>query len=136
MRGHHSLEPISALHPRTIVAGHKGIPSLSDSPEALAFIHNYLNSFESPRRKSTNDALVATMRQEFPSLIEEKFLGLRSKSRVSKKWFMRAPIFSMTRCIVRRVGSVLAEWYESLVPIRPLKLIMKGRILDEGNPRK
>ena len=83
---HHSLELISALHPRIVVAGHKGNPGLPDSPEAIAFMHSYLNDFESVRRAVTHaDELVAAMTRKFPGLMQPKFLTYAAKAAFPKR---------------------------------------------------
>jgi glyoxylase-like metal-dependent hydrolase (beta-lactamase superfamily II) len=83
---HQSLELISALHPRIVVAGHKGNPGLPDSPEAIAFMHNYLNDFESARREATNaDELVAAMSRRYPGLMQKKFLTYAARAALPKR---------------------------------------------------
>jgi glyoxylase-like metal-dependent hydrolase (beta-lactamase superfamily II) len=47
---HGSLQLISALHPRIVVPGHKGTADLPNSTEAIVFMDNYLNDFESAKR--------------------------------------------------------------------------------------
>jgi glyoxylase-like metal-dependent hydrolase (beta-lactamase superfamily II) len=82
----HSLQLISALHPRIVVAGHKGNPALPDSPEAIAFMHNYLNDFESARREATNaDQLVAAMSRRYPGLTQKKFLTYAARAALPKR---------------------------------------------------
>jgi len=82
---HHSLQLISALHPRIVVAGHKGNPGLPDSPEAIAFMHDYLNDFESARRAATNAAeLVAAMSRKYPGLMQTKFLTYAARAAFAK----------------------------------------------------
>jgi hypothetical protein len=83
---HHSFELISALHPRIVVTGHKGNPGLPDSPEAIAFMHNYLNDFESARRAATNaDELVAAMSRKFPGLVQKKFWTYAARAAFPKR---------------------------------------------------
>jgi glyoxylase-like metal-dependent hydrolase (beta-lactamase superfamily II) len=87
---HHSLELISALHPRIVVAGHKGNPGLPDSPEAIAFMHNYLNEFESAKRGATNaDELVAAMTRKFPGLMQKNFLTYAARAAFPKRQRMK-----------------------------------------------
>jgi glyoxylase-like metal-dependent hydrolase (beta-lactamase superfamily II) len=82
---HHSLQLISALHPRIVVPGHKGNPDLPNSPEAITFMDHYLNDFESAKRSSTNaDELIAAMKRKFPGLAEDKFLMYPAKAAFPK----------------------------------------------------
>jgi glyoxylase-like metal-dependent hydrolase (beta-lactamase superfamily II) len=77
---HHSLELVSALHPGIVVAGHKANPALADSPDAIAFMHNYLNDFESAKRAAANaDELVAAMTRKYSDLTQKKFLTYAAK---------------------------------------------------------
>jgi len=53
----------------------KAEPNLPDSPGTLDFMRRYLGDFESARKAaSTDEALIAAMKQQYPGLKQEKFL--------------------------------------------------------------
>jgi glyoxylase-like metal-dependent hydrolase (beta-lactamase superfamily II) len=77
----HSLQLVSALHPRVVVAGHKGDQAFPDSPEAIEFMRRYLTDFgAAARSSSTADELVAVMKRKYPKLAQEKFLAFAAKA--------------------------------------------------------
>jgi glyoxylase-like metal-dependent hydrolase (beta-lactamase superfamily II) len=64
-----SLDRITALHPRVVVAGHKRDAGLDDSPDAVEATRAYLVAFEAAVRDASNaDEVVTAMRQGFPDL--------------------------------------------------------------------
>jgi len=76
-----SLEFIAGLHPLVVVPGHKADPNLPNSPGTLDFMRRYLGDFESARKAATTDeALIAAMKQQYPGLKQEKFLVYAAKA--------------------------------------------------------
>ena len=77
----HSLEFLAALHPRTVVAGHKNKPDLPDSPESIEFMRRYLTDFSAAAKTAHNAGdLIDTMKKRYPGLGQEKFLGYAAKA--------------------------------------------------------
>ncbi len=67
VRWHQSLARIAALHPTTVIAGHKS-PDATDSPDVVQTMDQYLTDFEAARASSPDaKALVASMEQKYPN---------------------------------------------------------------------
>jgi len=82
----HSLEHISALNPRTVVAGHKGRTDLKDIPEAVTFTANYIREFDATKKGATDpSSLLATMKAKYPDLaLADQILARSAKSAFTK----------------------------------------------------
>jgi glyoxylase-like metal-dependent hydrolase (beta-lactamase superfamily II) len=73
---HRSIARIAALHPVIVVAGHKSSADLSDSPDVLRRMDQYLTDFDAARSASPDaKALVAAMTEKYPSYPERGLLG-------------------------------------------------------------
>ena len=58
----------------------KAEPNLPNSPGTLDFMRRHLGDFESARKAATTDeALIAAMKQQYPGLKQEKFLVMRTQ---------------------------------------------------------
>jgi glyoxylase-like metal-dependent hydrolase (beta-lactamase superfamily II) len=65
-RWHQSIAHIAALHPTTVIAGHKS-PGASDSPDALRAMDRYLTDFDAALAATPKaESMVATMKQQYP----------------------------------------------------------------------
>ncbi|HSY82763.1 MAG TPA: hypothetical protein VK807_13420, partial [Gemmatimonadaceae bacterium] len=82
-RWHQSLAHIAALHPTTVIAGHKS-PDATDGPDVLTAMDHYLTDFDAARASSPDaKALVATMQEKYGSWTVP--LLLRYSAQVSYK---------------------------------------------------
>jgi glyoxylase-like metal-dependent hydrolase (beta-lactamase superfamily II) len=64
-RWHESIKHIEALHPKTVIAGHKA-PGASDDPTVLNTMDQYLTDFDAARASSTDaKAMVSTMEAKY-----------------------------------------------------------------------
>jgi hypothetical protein len=82
-RWHQSLAHIAALHPTTVIAGHKS-PDATDGPDVLKAMDQYLTDFDAARASSPDaKALVATMQEKYGSWTVP--LLLRYSAQVSYK---------------------------------------------------
>lgn len=75
-----SIQRIASLHPRTVIAGHKGNDGLPDSPTALAFTRAYITDFDAARKSASNaDQLIATMKRRYPQCSSQYLLMLSAQ---------------------------------------------------------
>jgi hypothetical protein len=82
-RWHQSIAHIAALHPTTVIAGHKS-PDATDSPDVLQAMDQYLTDFDAARASSADaKAMVATMEEKYGSWTVP--LLLRYSAQVSYK---------------------------------------------------
>jgi glyoxylase-like metal-dependent hydrolase (beta-lactamase superfamily II) len=64
-----SLDRLEALHPRTVIAGHKRDSNTPDSPEVIAATRNYIKVFDARLDIAIgSEDLVAWMKHDFPTL--------------------------------------------------------------------
>jgi glyoxylase-like metal-dependent hydrolase (beta-lactamase superfamily II) len=64
-----SLDQLGALHPLTVVAGHKLDGATPDTPDVIGATRNYIKAFNSAVDVSTgSDDLIAWMKHSFPKL--------------------------------------------------------------------
>lgn len=81
-----SLDALAALNPRTVVGGHK-LPTVKDSPDAIAFNAGYIRDFEAVRKSASNaDEFIAMMKAKYPNAGQaDTLLALTAKRMFRKK---------------------------------------------------
>lgn len=78
---HDSLQLITTLQPRVIIAGHKKNMSVPDSLQAVASMEKYLDDYESARKAVSNaDQLVGVMKQKYLDFVGEDLLVFSAKA--------------------------------------------------------
>jgi predicted dienelactone hydrolase len=76
-----ALRYLQTLRPQIVVCGHKRNPGDANTSSSLAFTIGYLDAFDAARAASTEpNALIATMRTQYPELAEEWFLMRAAKA--------------------------------------------------------
>ena len=64
-----SLDQLEALHPQTVVAGHKRDDKTPDSPDVIAATRRYIKEFDDNMDLAEgSDDLIARMKHDFPAL--------------------------------------------------------------------
>ena len=80
-----SLEELTSLHSRTVIAGHKKI-SAPDTAQAITFTANYLRDYEATLKTATNaDEFIAAMKRKYPDTAQDWILGLTAQRAFRKK---------------------------------------------------
>ena len=78
---HDSLQLITALQPRVVIAGHKKNAGDSDSPQVVAAMEKYPDDFESAKKAASNaDQLVVAMKENYPDFAGEGSLVFSAKA--------------------------------------------------------